>query len=296
MQRVRYYKRAKSIMIVIAAVYPYVLKTVPVRLKKMIDEKLARELYRPIVPTPQEPTAAPAAKIPIHRFQALEQQIKNNPANAEPYTELATIYIEQNRWRDAKRVLEQATQHNPENEQLLTLYEDARLRLAREAMDIAAAKFRQFESEANRRDLDQCELELAALQFDVAEARYVRHPEQSDLMITSAIALKRLNRLDEAIDRLRLAAKSPQSRAVASLNLGICLETRSQVIEALAAYRCAALYRSPAPSREVKHKALELAASLSERLLLIDSAIRYLDILIAETPSNRKRESPDATH
>ncbi len=253
----------------------------------MIDEKLARELYRPIAPSQPEAPAQPVNKIPVQRFQELEQLIKNNPANSKPYEELATIYVQQNRWRDAKRVLELGTHHNSENELLLTMFEDVRLRLAREAMDVAVAKYRSLESPANLRELDQSELELAALQFEVAEARFSRHPDQADLLVTSAIALKRLNRIDEAIDRLRHAQKFPQTRAAASLNLGICLETRTQVIEALTAYRCAALYRSPAPSREIRHKALELAAALSEKALLFDSAIRYLDILITETTESQ---------
>lgn len=266
---------------------PFILDVRPTYIS-MIDEKLARELYRPIAPSQPDATAQPVVKIPVQRFQELEQHIKNNPANAQPYEELATIYVQQNRWRDARRVLELATHHNPESETLLALYEDVRLRLARESMDVAIAKYRNYESPANHRDLDQSELELAALQFEVAEARFQRHPQQSDLLVTSAIALKRLGRIDEAIERLRHAQKFPETRANASFNLGLCLESRSQIIEALAAYRCAALYRSPAPPRELKLKALEHAVALSERSQLYDSAIRYIDIMIADSAENQE--------
>jgi tetratricopeptide (TPR) repeat protein len=250
----------------------------------MIDQKLARELYRPTpAPTPER-IEENANKIPVQRFQALEQQIRNNPANAQPYEELAGIYIEQNRWRDAKRVLEQGVKHAPDHEPILYLFEDARMRLAREAMDVAAAKFQEYKSAANQRELDQSELEFAALQFEVSEARFKRYPKQHDLLVTSAIALKRLSRIDEAIERLRHAQTNPIFRAVASLNLGICLEGRSQVIEALEAYRVAAYYRSPSPPADIKRKSLELAIALSERCRLYDSAIRYIDQLIIDAP------------
>lgn len=257
--------------------------------KSMIDEKLARELYRPLAAPPTDGPSKQPTKIPVHRFQTLEQLIKNNPASAEPYIELATIYIEGEQWRNAKRVLEQGVLHNAEDETILSLYEDVRLRLSRNAMDAAAAKFREYSSDTNNRELDQSELELAALQFEIAEARFLRHPDQYDLLVRSAIALKRLGRVDEAIERLDRAKRYPSSRASASLQLGICLESQSRIIDALSAYRCAALYRSPPPSVEIKTRALEHAAALSERNLLWDSAIRYLTIL-AEESASRKDE------
>ncbi len=244
-----------------------------------IDDKLAKDLYRA---APTQNSVAPnisTPKITLQRFQALEQQIKNNPANAQPYRELAEIYFEQNRWKDARRVLEQGVRHNPEDEQLLTMFEDSRLRLSREAMDAAVKNFEWQKSETARKELDQSELELAAMQFEIAEARFARHPEQYDLLVMSAVALNRLGRPEEAIDRFQIAAKQPTTRAVASLNLGVCFEERGQIVEALSAYRRAALFRSPAPPLETKQRALKLAMQLAQKNQLYDSAIRFLDLM-----------------
>jgi tetratricopeptide (TPR) repeat protein len=254
----------------------------------MIDEKLARELYRPLASPPVENKEPQNPKIPIHRFQALEQIIKNNPASPQPYVELATFYIDGDQWRNAKRVLEQGVLHNAEDETIISLFEDVRLRLSRNAMDAAARKYQQLGGEVDRRELDQSELELAALQFEVSEARFLRHPHQYDLLVMSAIALRRLGRVDEAISRLEHAQHFPACRASASLHLGNCLESQSRVIEALAAYRCAALFRSPPPALDIKLRALDAAANLSEKSLLWDSAIRYLSMLVEE--SNEGRE------
>ncbi len=106
------------------------------------------------------------------------------------------------------------------------------------------------------------ETDLANLRLSVCEARLARHPEQLDLLIPCAIALRQLGRMDEAVERLRKAQGEPSLRSRASLQLGMCLQQMGDVTGALGAYRKAALYRSPAPSPDLKKRALELAAEL----------------------------------
>ena len=69
----------------------------------------------------------PAPAVALERFQALEHVIRDNPLTVAPYLELARIYLQRNRWVDAKRVLEQATQRFPEHEEACFLYEEAQL-------------------------------------------------------------------------------------------------------------------------------------------------------------------------
>jgi tetratricopeptide (TPR) repeat protein len=222
----------------------------------------------------------PAPKISLVRYQELEQQIRNAPADAEPYRELAEIYSQQGRWKDVRRVLEMGVRHNPEDEPLLVLLEDSQLQSARQTLSAAREGCRVHPSAENADHLQRCEIDLANLRLAIGQARLARHPEQLELLIPCAIALRQLGRMDEAVSGLRTAQREPSLRARASLQLGMCLQQMGQVVESLAAYRQAALYRAPEPPAELKARALELAAELAEQSGLIYSARLYISELL----------------
>jgi len=190
------------------------------------------------------PTAAskPAA-IPLQRFQELEQAIRHAPANPAPYVELGRTYIEQERWQDAKRVLEAGVKYCSEHEPILILHEDLLVHLSAGALEEARKRQAQRPSEENRYAVEQAE--------------------------------------EEAVAMLQEAAEEPELRARASLQLGMCLQSLERPLEALAAFRKAALYRSPPPDSMIKTRALELAISIAEENQLIDSARFYTQQLLA---------------
>lgn len=238
---------------------------------------------------PAQPTAKPPA-IALQRFQELEQAIRHSPASSEPYVELGQIYLDQNRWSDAKRVLEAGYQHCPECEALVLMREDLILHLASQFVDEARTKHAQQPSDSSKYDLEQAEINLANERIRVCSDRYRRRPEQKDILITWAVALRQLGRHDEAIDMLTEASLEPALRARASLQLGMCLQILDRPLEALAAFRKAALYRSPSPDLNVRNRALELAIAVAEENQLIDSARFYAEQLIA-TCDPHQRES-----
>ena len=41
--------------------------------------------------------------VALERFQTLERVLRENPLTVDPYLELARIYLQRNRWNDAKR-------------------------------------------------------------------------------------------------------------------------------------------------------------------------------------------------
>ncbi len=224
-------------------------------------------------------------RISLVRFQELEQCIRNFPADPAPYEELARIYFDQERWRDARRVLDLGVTHNPNYEPMLVLREESMLQSATQELENAKKQLRRNRSEENEQHRLRCETDLANLRLSVCEARLARHPEQLDLLIPCAIALRQLGRMDEAVERLRKAQGEPSLRSRASLQLGMCLQQIGDVTGALGAYRKAALYRSPAPSPDLKKRALELAAELAEQQGMIHSAMQYTQLLIDANPT-----------
>jgi len=227
-------------------------------------------------------TAEPSKRssIPLERFQHLEQEIRNAPANSPPYLELGQIYINQERWNDAKRVLETGVQLCPECEPLVVLREELLLHQASELLHLAKTALAQDPSEANKYGLEQAEINYANERIRVCHDRFGRHPGQKEILINWAIGLRQLARFDEAIELLNKAVAEPELRARASLQLGMCYQTLSRPLDALAAFRIASMFRAPPPEPKIRQRALELALELAEENTLIDSARFYAQQLL----------------
>ena len=220
--------------------------------------------------------------IPLERFQHLEQEIRNAPANSQPYLELGQIYINQERWSDAKRVLETGVQLCPEYEPLVLLREELLLQQASELLQQAKTSLAQNPSEENKHGLEQAEVNYANERIRVCRDRFGRHPEQKEILINWAIGLRQLGRFDDAIELLTKAAGEPILRARASLQLGMCYQTLSRPLDALAAFRLASLFRAPPPEPKIRQRALELALDLAEENSLIDSARFYAEQMLVD--------------
>lgn len=249
-----------------------------------VDELLIRPSADQSDLVGQETKQAP--RISLERFQELEQCIRNSPADPEPYEELANIYYSQQRWKDARRVLDQGVAHNPNYEPMMVLREEAMLQSSKQELEYAQKQLRNSKSPENEQYLQRCELDIANLRLAVCEARLARHPEQKDLYVSCGIALRQLGRIDEAIVRLEKASNDPAMRARACLQLGFCYQQLGKVVEALGAFRKAAFYRAPPPTPEIKQRALEIAAELSEEAGLIQSAILYNQLLLEISPKS----------
>ncbi len=233
-------------------------------------------------------TASKATAIPLERFQHLEQEIRNSPANSQPYVELGQIYLNQERWNDAKRVLENGVQMCPECEPLVVMREELLLHQANQLLAQAKTTFAQDHSDENQYLLDQAEVNYANERIRICRDRFSRHPEQKELLINWAIGLRQLGRFEEAIELLSKAAAEPELRARASLQLGMCFQTLNRPLEALAALRKASLFRAPPPEPKIRQRALELAIDLAEESSLIDSARFYAEQLLKDCDRSKR--------
>jgi len=226
--------------------------------------------------------------IPLQRSQELEQAIRNAPANPEPYVELGQIYVDQQRWPDARRVLDAGAEHCPEHEPLVILHEDLSIHLSSLALEQARKLNAQRPSDESRYGVEQAETDLANRRLKVCSDRYARHPDQKEILVPWAVALRQLGRQEEAVNHLQEASKEPSLRARASLQLGMCLQSLQRPLEALAAFRKAALYRSPPPEPLIRTRALELAIAIAEENHLIDSARFYTQELLESCEPSQK--------
>lgn len=224
--------------------------------------------------------------IQLERFQELEQTIRNNPVSSAPYIELARIYLHQERWVDAKRVLDRAAELFSSDENVLFLREEAQLARSLQLLSHAEAEYRAEPTILTEKELTRSKLELNAIREKVCRARLERHPHQLELTIPLAEALEGLDRSSESIEYLQKAATEPGLRAAACLKLGEVLERTGRVTDALSAYRRAALFRAPPTTTAIQVAALTRAAELSFQTRMIDSAHRYIEMLQQIEPQN----------
>lgn len=224
--------------------------------------------------------------VPLERFQALEHLLRDSPLNVEPYLELARIYLGSSRWVDAKRVLDSAIARFPEDEEVNYLREEAQIARSLQLLSEAKVEYEAEPTQLTKECLDRCHLELNVLREKVCRSRLQRHPDQLALNMPLATALENLGNRDEAIQCLTKAVSQPNLRAASSLQLGQVLERANRVPEALSAYRRAAMFRVPPPSEEIKLRALTAAANLAQRVGMVDSAKRYVEMLLELQPES----------
>ena len=233
-------------------------------------------------------TASKPNSIPLERFQHLEQEIRNSPANSRPYVELGQIYLNQERWNDAKRVLEAGVEMCPECEPLVLMREEFLLHQANQWLAQAKTMFAQAPTEENKYSLEQAEVNYANERIRICRDRFGRNPEQKDLLINWAIGLRQLGRFEEAIELLARAAEDPDLRARASLQLGMCYQTLNRPLDALAALRKASMFRDPPAEPKIRQRALEFALDLAEESSLIDSARFYAEQLLIDCDKSKQ--------
>ncbi len=222
--------------------------------------------------------------VPLERFQTLEHVLRDSPIHVDPYLELARIYLQSSRWNDAKRVLDLAFSRFPEDEDVNFLREEAQIARSLQLFSEAEKEHADEPTRLTQENLDRCRIELNVLRENVCRSRLERHPEQAELNLPLATALENLGNRDEAIGCLQKAVVHPKLRASAALQLGQVFERANRIPEALSSYRRAALFRVPPPSEEIKRKALAAAADLAQRSNLIDSARRYVEMLVELLP------------
>lgn len=226
--------------------------------------------------------------VSLQRFQELELAIKNNPIHVDPYIELAQIYLKNRRWNDAKRVLDRAAQQFTKNEDVITLREDAQLGRSLELYNEAEAAYKSEPTVLTQEPLHSSKLELNSLRERICRVRLERHPDRLELLVPLAVALENLGSVEEAIKCLRQASAQPRLRATASLHLGYLYTRARRIPDALSSFRRAALFRVPPPSEATKREALSAAADLSQRHGLIDSARRYVKLLVELSPDDER--------
>ncbi|WP_164104089.1 tetratricopeptide repeat protein [Candidatus Laterigemmans baculatus] len=231
----------------------------------------------------------------LERRQELERYLRDRPADIEAYLELAAIYRQAGRSVEATRVLKQALESEPEEPRVLWQLEEASLaRALQQLQDVRQVAQRLHTPEADR-ELERAQTDWACRRVEVCQSRLQRDASQDHLRVVLAEALRDLGRYDEAIEALGPALLVDREAPLAYLILGHCLQAVGRDLEALAAWRAAALRRAvPAPPR-IRLNAMQAAADVAERLGLSGTLPLYRQALRqaqADAPSETAPPPP----
>ena len=117
--------------------------------------------------------------VTLERFQALERTIADTPLQVDAYLELAKIYAQDQRWSDAKRVLDTAVKRFPEDEEVNFLREEAQIGRSLQLFSAAEAEYTAEPTRLTSENLDRCRVELNVLRERVCSSSLAAAPRPS---------------------------------------------------------------------------------------------------------------------
>jgi tetratricopeptide (TPR) repeat protein len=249
-------------------------------------------LPRPALPADGEESSRPRTDEASHRElrltprQQLEQDVANHPTDLEAYFSLARLHVEETRFGEAIHVLNKALIVSGQSVIAQEQLED--VEVLRKKRQLADAEHRADAqpTEEHKQHAAALRAELLQFEWEVFQRRSERHPQDLEIKYQLALRLKELDRHREAIPFLEAAAKLPERRILASLELGDCWQRLKQYSKALEQFSRAAeragnkqldaqqlaLYRAGVLAAGLHN--LELAESLFSKLVSLDSGYK----------------------
>ena len=231
------------------------------------DELLQRPIEPLSGPADQlEPQDADAPKVELNRRQELEHHLKESPTDLDAFMELGRIYRAENRPVDARRILEQAVEIFPDDQDLLWEYEEAVLaRSLQQLREVSELASRLKTADTNR-ELKRSQDDWAHRRMEICRARLNRDPSLTHLRIVLAEALHDAGMHESAIEELEAVLENDELSPTAFFIQGQCLLAKGKDIEAMASLRSAAMRRSVVAPVRLRIAALRLLCDTAEKL------------------------------
>lgn len=214
----------------------------------------------------------------------LQAAIAEDPTLAENYVQLADIYLREQRFDEAEKLLGQGLNAcGSGDQQILTRLEDVQLRRVTHQLAVAEKRCEQDSSEEAKQLVQRFRIQANQVELETYAARADRDPSNLRLKFELGLRLKRAGKVKEAITSLQ-AARTDSKREVAVLvELGECFQHIEQYKLALSHYEQAieALAGLNEPESEIYRKALYRAGVLATGMQEFDRAEQHLTTLAA---------------
>jgi tetratricopeptide (TPR) repeat protein len=198
----------------------------------------------------------------------LLRKIGQHPDKMEPYVELSQMYINEERYGDAEKILAKAVEHSNGNVQIHEKWEDAQLRNMRQ-------KITKIADPAERKKQEKI---LFTKELDICKNRCERYPNDPLFRYDLGYHYMLLKQYSEAIREFQLARHDPRKKGPCLLCLGQCFYYIKQYPLAMDHYQMA-IEEIPDRDAKNKKKSLYLAGSLALALNDLENADKYLKVL-----------------
>ncbi|NLF09109.1 MAG: hypothetical protein GX594_14205 [Pirellulaceae bacterium] len=219
----------------------------------------------------QSSTPAKAAPVQAQLTpkQILKRKIQNEPRKVENYLELAQLYVGEDRFDEAEKLLAKAFELSGGKEEIREKWEDAQLRQLR--MKIIQAKDDPEAAKALRDEYFRKEV-------DFCEKRVERYPHNLIFRYELGCRYMKTKQFAEAIRELQAAKNDPRRKGACLLALGECFQQIKQYPLAMSHFE-AAIQELPEREYENRKKTLYLAGRLALGMKNLTAAEKHLTTL-----------------
>ncbi len=211
----------------------------------------------------------------------LKEAIEADPTIAANYTQLADVYLRENRFDDAEQLLSQGVNACGAGDMdLRSRIEDVQLRRVGHLSALAEQRYQQDPTEEAKQLAHRYKIQANQVELEIYAARSERDPKNTRLKLDLGLRLKRAGKVREAISTLQGAKDDSKRGGLVLVELGECFQHIEQYKLALTHYE-EAIDVIDAPGDETYRKALYRAGVLSTGMQEYDRAERHLTALAA---------------
>ena len=208
----------------------------------------------------------------------LKRQIAKNPEEVSNYQELAQLYANSERYREAEAVMTKALEVSGNNPDVRERLQDVQQSNLQRRVAAAEEKARSTRSEEDIQEYRRLRKKLRFLELEVYKTRCERYPGHLLYKVELGRRYQAVGQPSEAIKQFQVAKSDPRRKGQCMLWLGQCFEQINQARLAMSHYEQAV---EEIADRDMDNKklALYLAGRLAIALGDKDAATRHLTTL-----------------
>lgn len=221
--------------------------------------------------------AAPAAEA-RDRVTELRRSIKEQPAEIDPYLELADLLEKDAKLDEASEVLKTALAASGGDVKVREHVEDRQLRWTKQQVIDAERRLEKEDTPELRATAERLRATLLKREIEVYAARASRYPENPGWKYELAMRLKAAGNYAEAIKQFQVVLGDSRRKGIVALELGECFQKIKQYQLAMQNYATAVEALTDREA-ELRKRALYRAGVLASGLEDLDAAKKYLSTL-----------------
>jgi tetratricopeptide (TPR) repeat protein len=190
------------------------------------------------------PAAAPKPKpaeekkreIQLTPRQQLERAISEDPTIAENYYQLADLLMADNRPGEAVQLLQRALGATGGNLQVQERLEDAQVHQMRLHIAVAEKRAATEKTEESAKLVEQLKEQMHRRELEIYANRVERRPQDTKLKLEFGQRLKKVGNFAEAEKIFMAARENPELKALATIEVGECLQQQQKYNHAMQFY------------------------------------------------------------